>query len=86
MDPCEELVYRAKLAVPFMIVDALNHVAMLDTELTVEERNLVGYKNVISAKCAWQRVHSIKLKEKTKGTLSHFPLVLKASSPIFLWC
>lgn len=47
----------------------MKHVAMLNTELTVEERNLlsVGYKNVIySRRAAWRSVSSIEQKVDSK--------------------
>ncbi|XP_062190204.1 14-3-3-like protein GF14-G isoform X2 [Phragmites australis] len=52
------------------MMDAMNRVAMLDTQLTAEERNLllVGYKKVTSAKRASLHVlASTELKEATKG-------------------
>lgn len=51
------------------MVQAMKHVAMLNTELTVEERNLlsVGYKNVIySRRAAWRSVSSIEQKVDSK--------------------
>lgn len=47
----------------------MKHVAMLNTELTVEERNLlsVGYKNVIySRRAAWRSVSSMEQKVESK--------------------
>eukprot|EP00958_Prasinococcus_capsulatus_P017348 scaffold1947_cov207-Prasinococcus_capsulatus_cf.AAC.35 len=52
------------------MVEAMKQVAMLDVELTVEERNLlsVGYKNVIGARRAsWRILSSIEQKEENKG-------------------
>lgn len=52
------------------MVEAMKRVAMLDVELTVEERNLVsvGYKNVIGARRAsWRILSSIEQKEEAKG-------------------
>ncbi|KAH7567744.1 hypothetical protein JRO89_XS07G0137700 [Xanthoceras sorbifolium] len=52
------------------MVEAMKKVAMLDVELTVEERNLVsvGYKNVIGARRAsWRILSSIEQKEEGKG-------------------
>jgi 14-3-3 protein epsilon len=52
------------------MVEAMNKVARLDVELTVEERNLVsvGYKNVIGARRAsWRILSSIEQKEEAKG-------------------
>ncbi|KAL5575235.1 hypothetical protein UlMin_018245, partial [Ulmus minor] len=70
----ENFVYIAKLAEQAEryeeMVDAMKKVAMLDVELTVEERNLlsVGYKNVIGARRAsWRILSSIEQKEETKG-------------------
>ena len=48
------------------MVEHMKHVAGLDVELTVEERNLlsVAYKNVIGARRAsWRIVSSIEQKE-----------------------
>lgn len=48
----------------------MKNVANTDTELTVEERNLlsVAYKNVIGARRAsWRIISSIEQKEETKG-------------------
>lgn len=52
------------------MVDAMKSLAKLDTELTVEERNLlsVGYKNVVGARRAsWRILSSIEQKEESKG-------------------
>ena len=52
------------------MVESMKQVAMLDVELTVEERNLlsVGYKNVIGARRAsWRILSSIEQKEENKG-------------------
>jgi 14-3-3 protein epsilon len=52
------------------MVDAMKKVAHLDSELSVEERNLlsVAYKNVIGARrAAWRIISSIEQKEKTKN-------------------
>lgn len=48
----------------------MKKVASMDTELTVEERNLlsVAYKNVIGARRAsWRIISSLEQKEETKG-------------------
>lgn len=48
----------------------MKHVARLNLELSVEERNLlsVGYKNVIgSRRASWRIVSSIETKEEVKG-------------------
>ena len=47
------------------MVDAMKKIACLDTELTVEERNLlsVAYKNVVGARRApWRVVSSLEQK------------------------
>lgn len=51
------------------MVDSMKRVAQLDTELTVEERNLlsVAYKNVIGARRAsWRIISSIEQKEESR--------------------
>jgi 14-3-3 protein epsilon len=70
----EDNVYIAKLAEQAErydeMVDAMKKVARINTELTVEERNLlsVAYKNVIGARrAAWRIIASIEQKEKSKG-------------------
>jgi len=70
----DENVYLAKLAEQAErydeMVDAMKKVARLNTELSVEERNLlsVAYKNVIGARrAAWRIIASIEQKEKSKG-------------------
>ncbi|KAG5512966.1 hypothetical protein RHGRI_017548 [Rhododendron griersonianum] len=52
------------------MVDSMKKVAMLDIDLTVEERNLlsVGYKNVVGARRAsWRILTSIEQKEESRG-------------------
>lgn len=52
------------------MVESMKNVARMDTELTVEERNLlsVAYKNVIGARRAsWRIISSIEQKEESKG-------------------
>lgn len=52
------------------MVEAMNTVAKLDVEPTVEERNLlsVGYKNIIgSRRASWRILSSIEQKEEAKG-------------------
>ncbi|CAK8692616.1 14-3-3 protein epsilon-like [Clavelina lepadiformis] len=68
-----ETVYQAKLAEQAErydeMVKFMTEVAKLDTELTVEERNLlsVAFKNVIGARRAsWRIINSIEQKEKAK--------------------
>jgi len=70
----EDNVYLAKLAEQAErydeMVEAMKKVAHLDSELSVEERNLlsVAYKNVIGARrAAWRIISSIEQKEKTKN-------------------
>ncbi|KDP21092.1 hypothetical protein JCGZ_21563 [Jatropha curcas] len=70
----ENFVYVAKLAEQAErydeMVDAMKKVAKFDTELTVEERNLlsVAYKNAIGARRAsWRILSSIEQKEEAKG-------------------
>jgi len=77
-DSREENVYMAKLAEQAeryeQMVQYMKKVAMLDQELTVEERNLVSvaYKNVIGARRAsWRIVSSIEQKEENKGNEQH---------------
>ena len=56
------------------MVDYMKTVAKLNTELTVEERNLlsVAYKNVVGARRAsWRIVTSIEQKEESKGNSTH---------------
>eukprot|EP01126_Amoeba_proteus_P006581 TRINITY_DN122_c0_g1_i1.p1 TRINITY_DN122_c0_g1~~TRINITY_DN122_c0_g1_i1.p1 ORF type:complete len:211 (+),score=48.09 TRINITY_DN122_c0_g1_i1:51-683(+) len=74
----EENVYLAKLAEQAErydeMVAAMKRVAELDTELSVEERNLlsVAYKNVVGARRAsWRIISSIEQKEKSKEGSSH---------------
>jgi 14-3-3 protein epsilon len=52
------------------MVENMKKVAVMDQELSVEERNLlsVAYKNVIGARRAsWRIVSSIEQKEESKG-------------------
>jgi len=77
-DSREENVYMAKLAEQAEryseMVDFMKKVAFLDTELTVEERNLlsVAYKNEIGARRAsWRIISSIEQKEESKGNEAH---------------
>ncbi|KAF5766560.1 putative 14-3-3 protein [Helianthus annuus] len=70
----ENFIYVAKLAEQAErydeMVDAMKKVAMLDIELTVEERNLlsVGYKNVVgSRRASWRILSSIEQKEESRG-------------------
>jgi 14-3-3 protein epsilon len=77
-DSREENVYMAKLAEQAEryeeMVQYMKKVAVLDQELTVEERNLVSvaYKNVIGTRRAsWRIVSSIEQKEENKGNEQH---------------
>ena len=70
----ENFVYIAKLAEQAErydeMVESMKKLAMLDVELTVEERNLlsVGYKNVVgSRRASWRILSSIEQKEDSKG-------------------
>ena len=52
------------------MVQAMKRVAMLHTELSVEERNLlsVAYKNVIgSRRASWRIISSLEQKEEREG-------------------
>jgi 14-3-3 protein epsilon len=73
-DQRDDNVYKAKLAEQAErydeMVEYMKSVAGTDTELSVEERNLlsVAYKNVIGARRAsWRIVSSIEQKEESKG-------------------
>jgi len=77
-DAREESVYMAKLSEQAErydeMVEAMKKVAALDSELSVEERNLlsVAYKNVVGARRAsWRIVSSIEQKEENKGNNTH---------------
>jgi 14-3-3 protein epsilon len=71
-------VYMAKLAEQAEryeeMVEAMKRVSLLDSELSVEERNLlsVAYKNVIGARRAsWRIITSIEQKEESKHNEAH---------------
>jgi 14-3-3 protein epsilon len=71
----EDSTYQAKLAEQAErydeMVDSMKKVAKQDTDLTVEERNLlsVAYKNVIGARRAsWRIVSSLEQKEEGKAS------------------
>ena len=73
---CQGLVEITKgLVIIFAeMVETMKKVAKVDSELTVEERNLlsVGYKNVIGARRAsWRIMSSIEQKEESKGNESN---------------
>jgi 14-3-3 protein epsilon len=60
------------------MVENMKKVAVLDQELSVEERNLlsVAYKNVIGARRAsWRIVSSIEQKEESKGNVKHVEMI-----------
>ncbi|KAF2006609.1 putative 14-3-3 family protein ArtA [Amniculicola lignicola CBS 123094] len=78
----EDSVYLAKLAEQAEryeeMVENMKAVASADTELSVEERNLlsVAYKNVIGARRAsWRIVTSIEQKEESKGNEAQVGLI-----------
>ncbi|RWS24118.1 14-3-3 protein epsilon-like protein [Leptotrombidium deliense] len=78
----EDCVYQAKLAEQAErydeMVEAMKKVATMESELTVEERNLlsVAYKNVIGARRAsWRIISSIEQKEEVKGSESRISLI-----------
>ncbi|KAF9906280.1 14-3-3 protein [Lobosporangium transversale] len=75
-------VYLAKLAEQAEryeeMVKNMKEVAFANTELSVEERNLlsVAYKNVIGARRAsWRIVSSIEQKEESKGSESNVAMI-----------
>uniref|UniRef100_A0A7S2AC38 14-3-3 domain-containing protein n=1 Tax=Stereomyxa ramosa TaxID=1078864 RepID=A0A7S2AC38_9EUKA len=74
----ESNVYLAKLSEQAErydeMVEAMKKVAKENTELSVDERNLlsVAYKNVIgSRRAAWRILSSIEQKEESKGNEEH---------------
>ncbi|KAG0303922.1 14-3-3 protein [Dissophora globulifera] len=78
----EDHVYLAKLAEQAEryeeMVKNMKEVAFANTELSVEERNLlsVAYKNVIGARRAsWRIVSSIEQKEESKGSDSNVTMI-----------
>lgn len=80
----EDCVYKAKLAEQAErydeMVEAMKTVAKMDTELSVEERNLlsVAYKNVIGARRAsWRIISSIEQKEESKNGEEKLSLIRK---------
>ncbi|KAI7688267.1 hypothetical protein SSS_08346 [Sarcoptes scabiei] len=81
-DSRDDNVYKAKLAEQAErydeMVGAMKNVAMIDGDLTVEERNLlsVAYKNVIGARRAsWRIISSIEQKEELKGAENRLELI-----------
>eukprot|EP00698_Gefionella_okellyi_P013892 TRINITY_DN383_c1_g1_i1.p1 TRINITY_DN383_c1_g1~~TRINITY_DN383_c1_g1_i1.p1 ORF type:complete len:264 (-),score=64.12 TRINITY_DN383_c1_g1_i1:34-792(-) len=78
----EELVYMSKLTEQAEryadMVAFVKKIAVLNVELTVEERNLlsVAYKNFIGApRAAWRIINSIESKEESKGNERNVALV-----------
>ncbi|RWS14645.1 14-3-3 protein epsilon-like protein [Dinothrombium tinctorium] len=78
----DDCVYKAKLAEQAErydeMVEAMKNVAVMESELTVEERNLlsVAYKNVIGARRAsWRIISSIEQKEEVKGSQSRLSMI-----------
>ncbi|KAG6399923.1 hypothetical protein SASPL_141408 [Salvia splendens] len=78
----ETHVYLAKLAEQAErydeMVESMKNVALLDIELSVDERNLlsVGYKNVIgSRRASWRIMSSIEQKEESKGHDNNVKLI-----------
>jgi len=74
MDARDDQIYTARLAEQAErydeMADAMKKVAQLDSELTVEERNLlsVAYKNVVGSRRASLRIiSSIEQKEESRG-------------------
>jgi len=85
----EQHVYLAKLAEQAEryeeMVENMKLVAFEESELSVEERNLlsVAYKNVIGARRAsWRIVSSIEQKEESKGAENHVSLIKTYRSKI----
>jgi 14-3-3 protein epsilon len=73
-EPREDSIYTARLAEQAErydeMAEAMKKVAQLDTELSVEERNLlsVAYKNVVGSRRASLRIiSSIEQKEESRG-------------------
>jgi len=80
----DDKVYQAKLAEQAErydeMVEAMKAVAKMESELTVEERNLlsVAYKNVIGARRAsWRIISSIEQKEDGKSNESKVQMIRK---------
>jgi 14-3-3 protein epsilon len=88
-DDRESSVYMAKLSEQAErydeMVASMKLVAQLNTELTVEERNLlsVAYKNVIGARRAsWRIISSIEQKEESKGNEGHVKKIKEYRSKV----
>eukprot|EP00178_Gracilaria_changii_P004282 TRINITY_DN1673_c0_g2_i7.p1 TRINITY_DN1673_c0_g2~~TRINITY_DN1673_c0_g2_i7.p1 ORF type:complete len:263 (+),score=48.18 TRINITY_DN1673_c0_g2_i7:38-790(+) len=82
MSDREAKVYIAKLSEQGErydeMVESMKAVAKLNSELTVEERNLlsVAYKNVVGARRAsWRIITSIEAKEEQKGNETHVKII-----------
>ncbi|OLY82048.1 14-3-3 protein 2 [Smittium mucronatum] len=78
----ESLVYMSKLSEQAEryeeMICYMKAVAKLDSEPTIEERNLlsVAYKNVIgSRRASWRVVTSIEAKETSRGNTQHAELI-----------
>ncbi|TVU03988.1 hypothetical protein EJB05_03104, partial [Eragrostis curvula] len=81
MDPRQELMFRAMLAEKTKryeeVVDAMNQIAVLDMELTLEERNLFsfGYKKVTAEKRAsLKALIYMEVQEENKGSESRMKI------------
>jgi 14-3-3 protein epsilon len=67
------------------MVEAMKNVASLNSELSVEERNLlsVAYKNVIGARRAsWRIISSIEQKEESKGAEDKLEMIKQYRSQV----
>jgi len=78
----EDCVFLSKLAEQSErydeMVQYMKQVAALNTELSVEERNLlsVAYKNVIgSRRASWRIITSLEQKEQAKGNDKHVEII-----------
>ncbi|TVU43219.1 hypothetical protein EJB05_09666 [Eragrostis curvula] len=80
MDPRQELLFRATVAEKAKryqeVVDAMNHIAMLDVELTLQDRNLfsLGYKKVTAEKRASMKALMYFEVEEGKGNESRMKM------------
>ena len=81
--------YKAKLAEQAErydeMVDAMRKVAQMDSELSVEERNLlsVAYKNVIgSRRASWRIISSIEQKEEGRNNDPHLKIIREYRSKV----
>ena len=78
----EDFIYMAKLAEQAEryqdMVDAMKKIAVMDVELTVEERNLlsIGYKNIAGARRAsWRVLNAIE-----EVWIAHTPVFVKEAT------